>query len=197
MAGEVDLTLRGPQAYDLARRALDAMEAQAVWPTPLNFELWLHYVGDPESPLSQEIARLLGSGEPFTEAVSEELAAHFLPKAKLNDQIRDAGDQLSRELASVAKAISAAKQSSTNYGETLAGVTRDLAGADAKPALQGIVETLSTATRRVQRENKSLEKAAQESTAEVTRLKDHLEQVRRDATTDAPDQPGQPQGVRR
>ena len=75
------------------------MQAANVWPTPLNFELWLHYIGDPESELGQEIERLLGVGEPFSDDVSEQLAAAFLPKVRLNEQIRDAGDQLSRQLA--------------------------------------------------------------------------------------------------
>ena len=186
MAGDVDNKLRGPQAYEFARMALQAMEQHQVWPTPLNFELWLHYVGDPDGALGREIERLLGMGEPFTEMISEELAASYLPKAKLNEQIRDAGDQLSRELAAVAKAITAAQESSSNYGETLAGVSRDLSGAeDVSPALSQIVETLSNATRVVQRENESLEKQLKDSTAEVGRLREHLEQVRRDATTDA------------
>ena len=184
MAGEVDTTLRGPQAYDLAGKALKAMEQHNVWPTPLNFELWLYYVAEPDGPLGLEIKRILGDGEAFTESVSEELAASFLPKAKLNEQIRDAGDQLSRELASVAKAISAAQKSSSTYGETLAGMSKELASDDAGDIRQ-IVDTLSTATRRVQRENKTLEKQLKESTAEVGRLREHLEQVRRDATTDA------------
>ena len=186
MASEVESILRGPNAYGLARKAIDAMERAQIWPTPLNFELWLHFVGEPEGALGKEIKRLLQGGEAFTEVVSEELAAVYLPKAKLNEQIRDAGDQLNKELAAVAKAITAAQKSSTSYGETLAGVTRDLSAADeVSPELRAVVETLSTATRRVQRENKSLEKQLQESTAEVGRLKDHLEQVRRDATTDA------------
>jgi diguanylate cyclase len=185
MAGEVESVLRGPKAYELARRAVDAMERHQIWPTPLNFELWVHYVGDPESPLGREIQRLLQTGEPFTEMVSEELAAAYLPKAKLNDQIRDAGDQLSKELEAVAKMMTAAHKSSASYGETLADVSRDLSTADVDANLTQIVETLTAATRRVQRENNSLEKQLKDSTAEVNRLREHLEQVRRDATTDA------------
>ncbi len=185
MVSEIETTLRGPQAYSLARKAIEAMERHDIWPTPLNFELWVHFVGDPQGALGQEIQRLLGTGELFTEVVAEELAASFLPKAKLNEQIRDAGDQLSRELASVAKAIQAAQKSSDTYGETLAGVSKSLPVDDQSTGLREIVETLSTATRKVQRENKTLEKQLKESTAEVGRLRDHLEQVRRDATTDA------------
>lgn len=185
MADEVETTLRGPKAYELARRAVEAMEIHQIWPTPLNFELWVHYVGHPESPLGQEIERLLGAGEPFTEAISEELAASFLPKVKLNDQIRDAGDQLSRELDAVAKAIGAAQKSSSSYSRTLADVSKGLSESDISPGVQELVSTLSTATRQVQRENKTLERQLKESTAEVDKLREHLEQVRRDAATDA------------
>ena len=185
MAGEVESALRGPQAYDLARQALESMQRQHIWPTPLNFELWLHVVSDPLGALGAEIHRMLGAGEAFTEAVAEELAAAYLPKAKLNEQIRDAGDQLSRELESVAKAMSSAQKSSESYGQTLADVSRGLSNDGEAPDVRQMVETLSSATRRVQRENRVLEQQLQDSTAEVGRLREHLEQVRRDATTDS------------
>jgi diguanylate cyclase len=185
MTGDVEAAVRSPQAYDLARMALAGMEQHRIWPTPLNYELWLHYVGHPGGALAQEIERLLSLGEAITEDVSETLAAAFLPKARLNEQIRDAGDQLSRELASVAQAIKKAKQSNQNYGETLAGAGKTLTDDIDAAALKRTVESLSTATRKVVRENSSLEKKLAESAAEVTRLKEHLEQVRRDATTDA------------
>ena len=185
MPDPVETTWRGPEAYQLARRALVAMEQQRVWPTPLNYEIWLHCVGDPEGPLAKEIERLNALGEPITDSVSEELAAVFLPKARLNEQIKDAGDQLSRELEAVAAAIDTAQKSSNSYGQTLADVSKELSTSELPPVLHDLVQTLSTATRRVQRENKTLEKQLKESTSEVNKLRDHLEQVRRDATTDA------------
>ena len=47
-----------------------------------------------------------------------------------------------------------------------------------------LVEKLAAATQRVHQETTILEKRLSESTTEVDRLKEHLEQVRRDATTD-------------
>jgi diguanylate cyclase len=185
MTGDVETALRAPQAYDLARRALVGMEQHKVWPTPLNYELWLHFVGHPGGALAQEIERLLSSGEAITEEVSEGLAATYLPKARLNEQIRDAGDLLSRELTSVAEAIQKAKLSNEHYGQTLAGAGKSLDDDLDAAALKLTIESLSGATRRVQRENVTLEKKLADSAAEVTRLKEHLEQVRRDATTDA------------
>jgi diguanylate cyclase len=180
---DVETTLRGPEAYKIAKRALELMERHQVWPTALNFELWTHYVADPEGALARELTRLISLGEPMTELVSEELAATYLPKARLNEQIRDAGDLLSKELESVSKAIQNAQKSNAAFGKQLAGVTKDLGAGDVA-AIKTVVTNLAEATRRVHKENQSLETRLAESTAEVDRLREHLEQVRRDATTD-------------
>jgi len=184
MAIEVETTLRGPQAYSVARAAIEMMETAKVWPTALNFELWIHLVADPDGPLAREIQRLLSSGETITDVIAEDLAATFLPKAKLNEQIRDAGDVLTKELTAVSEAIQSAKMHNAAYGATLAGATKDLSGEIKVDALKAMVGSLTSATRQVQRHNASLEKRLAESSDEVARLKEHLEQVRRDATTD-------------
>ncbi|QUD88161.1 GGDEF domain-containing protein [Phenylobacterium montanum] len=185
MSVGVESTLRGPNAYDLARKVLEDMERRHIWPTALNYELWTHYVANPDGALAQEIERLLSIGEAITEGVSEQLAAAYLPKARLNEQIRDAGDQLTRELTAVAAAIKQAQRSSEQYGATLTSAGKSLDEDVGPEDIRRLVDTLTTATKRVQRENRSLAKRLDESTAEVSRLREHLEQVRRDATTDA------------
>jgi diguanylate cyclase len=181
----VEITLRGPEAYGLAHKALSTMERAKVWPTPLNFELWLHYLGDPTGALGQEIERILGAGEPFTEEVSETLASTYLMRGRLSDQIRDAGAQLSRELTSVAAAITTAQRSQEAYGRTLSDAGANLETANETDALKDIVQRLSVATKKVQQVNASMETRLAASTREVSKLREHLEQVRRDAMTDA------------
>jgi diguanylate cyclase len=184
MPAELDLTMRGPKAYDVARVAIEMMEDAKVWPTALNFELWLHMVSDPSGALAREIERILKSGEPISDYLSEELANTYLPKQRLQDQIKDAGDQLSQELASVTKVIKNAQRSNASYGKQLAGVTQGLSSDVPPKDLKEMVQGLSEATNRVQSENKELEKRLAASNAEVGRLRDHLVQVRREATTD-------------
>ena len=184
MSAEVEIKLRSAEAYALSRKALELMELHKVWPTATNYELWTHVVADPNGELATEIKRLLAEGRAFTDSLSDDLAASFLPKARFNDQIRDAGDALTKELISVSEAIQSAQKSSEAYGATLAHASKSLSGSGETVNLQATVETLAAATSRVQRENKSLEKRLSESTEEVARLRDHLEQVRRDATTD-------------
>jgi diguanylate cyclase len=184
MAIDLELSLRGPDAYSLTRKAVAQMEKHKVWPTPLNYELWIHYVGSPESELAREIDTLVKTKQAITEAVSEDLAARYLTRNRLSEEIRDAGDQLSRELASVTQAIEKAQASNAAYGRTLAGASKDLAAQQEAPALKRMVDTLTAATKRVQRENSTLEARLNASTEEVERLRENLEQVRRDAMTD-------------
>jgi diguanylate cyclase len=183
MSSGIETSLRGPQAYELARKAIEVMEAHGVWPTVLNFEIWVHYVGLKASPLAEEIERLIAAGETFTESVGEQLAAQFLPDSKRNGEILDAGDTLSRELQSVTLAIESAQKTSATYGEQLASASESLASDDAAKVKE-VIDDLSTATRTVQAENKLLESQLSETNAELTRLRENLEQVRRDAMTD-------------
>ncbi len=185
MADQLETTLRGPEAYGLARRVIEAMEESGVWPTPLNFEIWVHYLGDPEGPLGREIKRLLAASEPFTEATADMLAAEYLPRGRLTEEIRDAGRVLDRELSSVSEAIASAHKSQVAYGQTLDKAAVSMESVDDGAGLQAIVSGLTSATRKVQHENETLEKRLDASTREVARLREHLEQVRRDAMTDA------------
>ena len=185
MRAQVETTLRGPDSYGLARRVVDEMQAANVWPTPVNFELWLHYLGDPEGALGREIQRLLAAQEPFTDATSEMLAAEYLPRGRLSEEIRDAGRVLDRELASVADAISKALKSQSASGDTLADASAGIEKVEGPDGLKTLVTTLTAATRKVQNENAALEKKLETSTREVAKLREHLEQVRRDAMTDA------------
>jgi len=183
MSADVETSLRGPKAYDLARQALAAMEANKVWPTALNFELWTHYLAAKDGPLGAEINQMIEAGEAFTDTVGETLAAKFLPKQKLSGEILDAGDALSKELDSVSRAIEQARETSEAYDQELAQATESLAGEDTGK-IKTMVETLTTATQRVRQENQTLESQLADTTAEVSRLKEHLEQTRRDAMTD-------------
>ncbi|MDG2521780.1 GGDEF domain-containing protein [Caulobacter segnis] len=184
MSAEVEAKLRGPEAIQLARRALELMEAHHIWPTPLNYEVCINYIADPQSDLSRDFATLLSSGETITDIAIETLAAKHLAKVRLNEQIRDAGDLLGRELELVAKAIKQASRSTAVFGETLEGASKHLGEHTDGATLRLLVDQLSVATRRARSETEALEQRLNESTAEVERLKEHLEQVRRDATTD-------------
>jgi diguanylate cyclase len=183
MSADIETSLRAPKAYELARQAIAAMEAHKVWPTALNFELWVHYVAGKDSELAVEIDQMLEAGEPFTDTVGEDLAARYLPKQKLSGELLDAGEALSKELDSVSRAIESARESSEAYGQELAHASESLAGDDTTE-IKAMVDSLTQATTRVRQENEALETQLADTTAEMGRLRENLEQARREAMTD-------------
>lgn len=186
MTDKVDGAVRGPMAYSVARSAIEKLEAAKVWPTALNYELWLHLAADPDSELSKEIERLLKSGAALTDEVCASLAATFLASGRLNEQINDTGDALTRELVSVSGAVRSAGAAARSFGQTLEAAGRELGQPqDGDSGLRAVVDNLSTATRAVQTEHRSLDSRLAESVREVARLKEDLDEVRKDACTDA------------
>ena len=63
---DVETQIRGPGAYSLARTAMDAMEALKVWPTATNYELFLHYAGDPDGPIGVDVDPSAPAGIAYT-----------------------------------------------------------------------------------------------------------------------------------
>jgi diguanylate cyclase len=184
MASDFDQLIRGPNSYDLAAHALAEMRHCKVWPTPLNFELWLQIVAKPTSGLATEVKRLIAAGEPITEAMSAELAATYMPHRASGDELRVASDSLGRQIATIDRTLADAQRDRADYGRTLAGAAAGFPERD-PPALARMLSTLTEATRRVQTQNSALEQRLLASRSEVERLRQNLDVVRRDAMTDA------------
>ena len=182
---DLQATLRGPGAYKLAAKTLALMEQHKVWPTAVNYELWLNYAADPKGRIGLALGKLLNDGQTITESVADALAASYLPRLRVTEQVCDAGDQLSRELGTVTGAIENAKAFSDAYGEVLARAGENLSSESDAKVVKGIVDQLSDATRKAKRQNSMLGDHLRDSTLEVSRLKEHLEIVRRDSMTDA------------
>lgn len=181
---DTDAKFRSPEAYELARLALEQLEHQRVWPTPLNYELWSQVISEPDGPLAQEIERLRVAGEALTDDLAERLASTYLPKARLSEQIRDTGQALSRELASAEQVIRTAQESSESFSSRLEETSRTLENDPTGPALQDAVANLADATLQMRAQNASFERALAASTSEVAVLREQLETIRKEAATD-------------
>ncbi|MBE7218100.1 MAG: GGDEF domain-containing protein [Caulobacteraceae bacterium] len=175
---------RAGSRYDFARKAIDLLERLDAPPTPTNYELWLLYAADPLSPLGVEIGKLMDDGAAITEQMSEELADRFLPRHKLSQEIQETGAELARQLAEVSRAVDAAQSGARSYGRTLAAGAQEFETAADVGQLRRLTGHLADATRRVERDNSTLAELLTRSTQDVRRLRDHMEQIRRESLTD-------------
>ena len=176
---------RSTQRYATARLVIDLLERFGAPPSALNFELWLLCAADPGCAFALEVRRLGAEGAAFTEALSEELAAKFLPRHKLSQEIEEAGEALARQLEAVGRAVDAAQGDARSYGRALSAGAAEFERAVDPPRIRALIAHLTDATRRVERGNAGLADLLSRSTQDVRRLREHMEQVRRESLTDA------------
>lgn len=184
MAADLQATLRTSAAYDFAHEAIEVMRKHGVWPTPLSFELCLHYIADPDGALARAIRNLIESGRLTTEDWSERLAREFLPRLRLQDQVSDAGEALTRELESVSDALNQTRSTTDHLDSMIGAADRSLTAARTLEDARVHVTALSEASQAVRASHAALERRLAESSAEMIQLREHMDRIRREAMTD-------------
>jgi diguanylate cyclase len=184
MSWNLEEDLRSRQGYELGHLSLHELEKVEVWPTVLNFELWLHVLSDPQSMLALEVNTLLGAGEPITEAIAEDLSRAYLPRARLEAQVGEAGDALSTHLGAVALTIDEARGSTSKFSAELERARGRLKDRPDRTALTELVDDLSAATDVAHSKALMLEGRLTDSSAEVHKLRKALHIARQEAATD-------------
>ena len=184
MALNLEEELRNPQGYKLGHSALHGLEKVEMWPTMVNFELWLHVLADPEGTLALEVKTLLGAGERITDSIAEDLSRAYLPRARLEAQVGEAGGALSTHLDAVALTIDEARGSASDFAAELERARGRLNDKPDRKALAALVDDLAEATDSARSKSLQLEGRLAESFAEVRKLREALELTRQEAATD-------------
>ncbi|HCY54367.1 MAG TPA: GGDEF domain-containing protein [Oceanicaulis sp.] len=177
--------LQTNEGIDLARRALDLMEEHKVAPTPQNYAVWVAYVSDSIPELSETLQTAVDKGGPIDDELCDELYDRHFTFKRIQDAVLDTGGAMSRELGAVVKTLEAAERDTAAYGEALAGASGQLGDATDTVTFKRMVEGLVSATARMQRRSRELERRLQETSVEVNQLRGNLEKVREEAMTDA------------
>lgn len=168
-----------------ARLCLQRMAEHRVAPTPSNYCLWYHYVAGSLPSLKQEIDAALQSGG-FTLEHSVRLFEKYFGTERETKGLERIGTDLTEAIGNVIRQIGEAGQNSHAFGDRLRdfdGSLRDAAAGDGKQ-VQEIVGRLLQATQDMARQNQELQTRLEGSSAQVTQLRDHLQQVRNEAMTD-------------
>jgi len=161
------------------------MAEYSVAPTPQNYAIWVAYVSDSIPELSEALQGAIDKGGPINDDVCDELYDRHFTFKRIQDAVLDTGGAMSRELGAVVKTLEAAERDTAAYGEALAGASGQLGEAPDSVTFKRMVEGLVSATARMQRRSRELERRLQETSVEVNQLRNNLEKVREEAMTDA------------
>jgi diguanylate cyclase len=173
------------RALAFARDAMTWMAQKNIAPTPENYELIYAYVGGENPDLKHTIDGLVANGCKFDNNVTGILHQRYFRARRDDDQMAELGEKISSELDSMLKLVETAGRDQAAYGTTLSRASGQLNNSNLpNGAIQSLISQVLTATRAMEARSKTLEDKLQNSSHEVTQLRERLESVRRESLTD-------------
>ncbi len=169
----------------IAQAAVERMRADRIPATPENFTVWYHYFGNSYPDLKRAIDILLKAHQTVTASASAELFERFFADVNENVAVRDAVARLEDVMKQVAVELSEAGEGAAAFGDALADASGAL-GVDSRNAgVLRIVQGIVAATRQMEARSRELERRLDAASNEVMQLKDEVEAMRIEATTDS------------
>ncbi|HEY9163934.1 MAG TPA: GGDEF domain-containing protein, partial [Magnetovibrio sp.] len=135
--------------------------------------------------LSRMISILRDNGQEFTEVVCNDLYSKFFTTHSENETLHETTERIESELRNILEYVGEAGEGASNYGKSLASAQGDILGAKDVNGLKHAVTKVLSETRKMEELNQSLESKLAQSTQEVGQLRDDLEDMRKEALTDA------------
>ena len=178
--------LIGENGRTSGHKAIDGIVDQKLATSPQNYELWLHYQNNWTPNLNAEIDSALSEGKAIDEQFSEVLYDKYFNSSRLSSHVVQTGARLATELTAALQALSEAGSQTEEFTSSLEDASIKLEENTLNPEkLIEIVSGLSRATREMTEQNAQLTKRLEESSTEISELRDHLQSIRAEALTDS------------
>lgn len=173
------------KAAEFARSALALMEKRGIAASPDNFTIWYRYYAGRDPKMNRSLDKLLEGDAAISEERFTDIHREFIAGEDQSAAVHDSATEIKQELNEVLKRLGAAGDDAAQYGRTLDTFTEQLSNAEDGEAFGAILSDIVTATRVMERQNDDLEQQLDSSSTEISRLREDLEDVRREAITDA------------
>lgn len=180
--------MKSPDTLDVAahcaRAALAMMDRHKVPPHPENYAIWYAYVAGRNPELTAAIDDILRSGRRFDQKINDELYERFAVFPQDAAELREVGLRVEEAVGRVLEYLSNADQETTHYGAALETFSGRLADSPSAAGLSELISGMLSETKAMIDLNRQLEQRLENSSAEVARLRNHLDDLKREASTD-------------
>jgi len=173
------------QAQSYAERALELMREHKVPATPRNYAVWYSYVNEKYPDLKKTLDVLLSNKQNFTSQKNDEVYDKYFTHSDEGIALQETSKKIEVQVGRVLEMMGDASGGVESFGKTLTeglGAITDSEGLD---SIRMAVQSLALETQRMQESNSQLKSKLQESSQEIASLRQNLEDVQREAMTDA------------
>jgi len=173
------------QALQYGRDTLEQLTKRNIPATPDNYAVWYTHISGRAPDLSRMIAILDDNGQDFSEVVCTDLFNKFFTSGIDEVTLHETTDRIENELQRILGYVGEAGAGAAEYGNTLASAKGDILGSKDVTSLTSAVTKVLKETRKMEQINQALEGKLTTSTDEIGQLRDDLEDMRKEALTDA------------
>lgn len=173
------------EAVAFATSAIALMDERAIAPTPNNFTVWYNFFSGARPDLNNALSMLLDSNAEFTPERSAQIFEKYCTAPYEAVPMHLIAERMEAELATVLSALDQAGQHAFAYGQTLETVQGALSRPERSQAMFEVLRRVLDQTRAMRQQSHDVERQLKDSLSEVNRLRDELEDARREAMTDA------------
>ncbi|MBL8660571.1 MAG: diguanylate cyclase [Rhodospirillales bacterium] len=173
------------EAIALATSALKLMDERTIAPTPNNFAVWYNYFSGDRPDLNRALSILLESETDFTPERNAQIFEKYCAAPYEAVPMHLIAERMEAELATVLGVLDQAERHALAYGRTLETVQGALAKPTPSQAMIEVLSRLLDQTRAMRQQSRDAERQLEDSAMEVNRLRDQLEDARREAMTDS------------
>jgi diguanylate cyclase len=177
--------LLGQKGIDLASAAITAMAEQSITPTPENYAIWLCYLTKARSDLNNEIDGIIASGRSLDDRTCDTLYEIYFEDVTMGSRMIKAGGKIAAEMQDVVRDLKDVGQYTKAYGEQLQVAQNELSRSKDAGSTSSVVETLLGATNAIASKSSELHTRLLDSGREIEMLREQLEIVKVEASTDA------------
>lgn len=172
------------EALAIASSALKIMSERNIAPTPNNFTVWYSYFCGSRPDLNQALAILLDSGCEFSPERNAQIFAKYCTAPFEAVPMHLIAERMEAELSTVLSTVDRVGRGAADYGRTLERAQGALIAPLPSDAVVEVLSRVLEQTRAMRQQSRDLERQLKDSLTEVNRLRDQLEEARREAMTD-------------
>jgi diguanylate cyclase len=173
------------QAAEYAGSAMMMMEEREVPANPNNFTVWYNYFSGTFPDLKHALDILLDSDLEFTESQNAAFYRKFCASPYEAIPAPLIAEKMEVELTAVLATLGRAGQNAADYGKTLETASGQLTGEQGVEDLKQLINRVLTQTRAMAEQSRDVEHQLNESSAQISQLREQLEIARSEAMTDA------------
>jgi len=169
----------------IGKRATELMRAYSQNAAPRTYELWYAFVTGLKPGLNEAVRTIIAEKSTLSSEDVERLYAQYFPQAVIESLTDQTGECLLAEMRKVIALVETSLSQTTQYGNSLEGVSSALRKTPGEAKIDGIVQTLLEATRAISASNRDLEDRLRSSRGEIENLRHALDEARVESLTDA------------